>query len=367
MRWPYRCFAALLLASLFGPRLADAAAPQRGDLLVTDTNGSRVLVVHRSTGAVVPLLPPAGSTNLLAQPRGITVGTDGTIYVGDAAAHRIVGIDPETGEQWVLSHQDLNPFGGGSYQIQINGPSALASVPSLFFSDQIYVAGSAGVSGLSQNPFSGWSASISIASADYQDAGATALAVTSNFGPPTIYLTTPSSLLMTRDAVECCDVPHLASLQLIDGVLAREVINGVALGPYGPTERPVYFSEMLVRDADSVCLPDAGPRMRRLRAEGGSDTISQGGLLRCPQFLASDPDLERLYVVDYDFTGGVSARIVRIAQVVGGAWTQSVLAPDLPLATHAGGIAVFAPEPDAAALSAVAIGLIFARAFARRR
>jgi hypothetical protein len=44
-----------------------------------------------------------------------------------------------------------------------------------------------------------------------------------------------------------------------------------------------------------------------------------------------------------------------------------VLAPDLPLATTAGGIAVFTPEPDAAAAGAVAIALLFARAFARRR
>lgn len=367
MRPRHRFCAVLLIAALFVPRLAGAAAPQRGDLLVTDFNGSRVLIVDR-TGAVELLLPPVGSTNLLVQPLGIAVGSDGTIYVGDAVTDRIVGIDPETGEQWVLTHQDFDPFGGSSYQIPIDEPRALASVPSLFFSDQIYAAGTAGVSSLSQSLLTGWSASIAIEPTAYLNQSVTALAVASSLGPRTIYMTTAQSgLLATHDDVVCCDAPHLASLQLIDGVLTREVINGVALGAIGPAERPVYFSEMLVRDSDSVCLPNAGPRIRRLIPGEGSETISHSGLLRCPTLLASHPDFDRLYVVDYDFTSGVSARIVRVARIAGGAWTQSVLADDLPLATMAGGIAVFVPEPGATALGAFAIGMLFARASARRR
>lgn len=111
-RWTYMCVAAALrcarrrvvatalaaggAAGLLAP-LAGAAPLQRGDLLVTDSVGARVLRID-SAGQVETFSPPTGGTNLLRQPAGITVLDDGPVYVVDQAG-TVIEIDRETGEQ----------------------------------------------------------------------------------------------------------------------------------------------------------------------------------------------------------------------------------------------------------------------------
>ncbi len=359
-----RISCAVLIAALFVPRMAVATPPGRGDLLVTDFDGSRVLIVRKQTGEVEPLLPPEGSPILLAQPGGITVGSDGTIYVGDTVSDHIVRIDPATGEQSYLYHRDFDPFGGSTYAITIDTPRALATRPGFLSGDQLYVAGSAGVSYASESFSSGWSTSVYLSEASL--ANVTTLAVESDLTNPNIYMATLAGLFYLRENGSCCD-SYATNLQLVGTDLALRLITGVAIGGADPAGPRLYAIRTFLRESDLVCLPSGGPGLILITPPSGIEIESEGGLLRCPTLLANEPGADRFYVVDYDYTGGISARIVRIERShPAAAWTQSILTPDLPVATTADGIAVFMPEPDAAALGWFAASALFALASARR-
>jgi hypothetical protein len=96
---PRSVLPALLAALLAGP--AAGAPLQRGDLLVSDHSGARIVRIDR-TGRVETFSPPPGGPNLLVQPAGITVVDDGPVYVADTGTGHVVRIDRETGAQRVL-------------------------------------------------------------------------------------------------------------------------------------------------------------------------------------------------------------------------------------------------------------------------
>ncbi len=97
--------------------LAGAAPLQRGDLLVTDAVGARVLRID-SAGQVETFSPPAGGMNLLLQPAGITVLDDGPVYVVDQAGS-VIEIDRETGGQHLaLTLGGTSPWGIDHYPLR---------------------------------------------------------------------------------------------------------------------------------------------------------------------------------------------------------------------------------------------------------
>jgi hypothetical protein len=106
-------------AGLLAPAAA-ASQLQRGDLVVTDSSGARVLRVDRA-GHVEDFSPPAGGANLLVQPAGIVVLDDGPVYVADQA-NGLIEIDRDTGEQHVL----LSPVGTSPWGIDAL-PTALGA------------------------------------------------------------------------------------------------------------------------------------------------------------------------------------------------------------------------------------------------
>jgi hypothetical protein len=86
-------------------------------LLVVDENNQRVLRVALDDGAVTVFSPPEGvASNLLTSPRGIGVGSDGSIVVANYFEATLVEIDPATGAQF--------PVAG-----LLSGPPAIGTLP----------------------------------------------------------------------------------------------------------------------------------------------------------------------------------------------------------------------------------------------
>lgn len=105
-----RSFVASLL--LFAPPAL--AAVGAGDLLVTDQNGARVLVVDPDTGNVKVLSPPSAGPNLLVSPTGIAMSKLGIVYVVDQSTDQLVGIDASNGAQFVVREIGGSPVSVGS-------------------------------------------------------------------------------------------------------------------------------------------------------------------------------------------------------------------------------------------------------------
>ena len=93
-------FLVALMAAAIAPPAA-ASPLQRGDLLVTDHSGARVVRIDRA-GSVETFSPPPGGANLLVNPAGIAVVDDGPVFVADTGTGHVVRIDRETGAQRVL-------------------------------------------------------------------------------------------------------------------------------------------------------------------------------------------------------------------------------------------------------------------------
>src|SRR5215813_1044977 len=118
-RW--RWIAALLLfawsASAHG---AQPIQLRQGDVLVSDTYGSRILYVDTQAGTTTDFSPRAGSgANLLQSPQGIAIDPDGPIFVVDEQTNRLISIDPSTGVQSVVDEVsivsgDLGPLNVGT-------------------------------------------------------------------------------------------------------------------------------------------------------------------------------------------------------------------------------------------------------------
>ena len=103
-----------LVASLLLLAPPALAAVDAGDLLVTDQNGARVLVVDPDTGNVKVLSPRPGGDNLLVAPTGIAMSDRGTVYVVDQSTNQLVGIDASSGAQFVVQAGGGGPVSVGS-------------------------------------------------------------------------------------------------------------------------------------------------------------------------------------------------------------------------------------------------------------
>jgi len=113
-----RIACAVALAFVASHALAGGIQPARPNaLLVVDENNGRVLRVALADGEVTVFSPPEGvQTNLLTSPRGIGVGSDGSIVVANYFEGTLVEIDPATGAQF--------PVAG-----LLSGPPAIGTLP----------------------------------------------------------------------------------------------------------------------------------------------------------------------------------------------------------------------------------------------
>jgi len=114
------CGVAWLAAAPAGAQLAT------GDLVVTDLPGLRVWQVRPSSNEAAVFSPPPAGTNLLTTPTDVATTSDRGVYVADGS--RIVAIDPDTGEQSVLTRTVIDPIGGGIDHVPLIWDGFLAGI-----------------------------------------------------------------------------------------------------------------------------------------------------------------------------------------------------------------------------------------------
>lgn len=146
----------VLALSLVLAAPARAAAPGRGDLLLTTGSGitSRILIVRAASGALEELTPQVGPS-LLGRPEGITVGPDGSIYVADSVIERLLRIDPDTGEQSVLGSSDI--LGGGAPVVVPRARWLDHALSPILGFDELHVTSTLSLWRATRNPITGWS------------------------------------------------------------------------------------------------------------------------------------------------------------------------------------------------------------------
>jgi FG-GAP-like repeat len=132
---------------------AGAPAPPTGPLLPGNPDGdvspsSGDIFVLQDFGEIVQIDPESGRQRLvtnrvisrragggdyLESPRDLEVGPDGTIYVAEQAGipsgygQGVVGVDPRTGRQWVVSSNEMSTAGGGDAVFCITGSIAVGT------------------------------------------------------------------------------------------------------------------------------------------------------------------------------------------------------------------------------------------------
>jgi hypothetical protein len=137
--------ALLLFAWSASARGAQQIQLRQGDVLVSDTYGSRILYVDTQAGTTTDFSPRAGSgTNLLQRPSGIAIDPDGPIFVVDEQTNRLISIDPSTGVQSVVHevsivNGDLGPLNVGTaprgLRISPDTPGCLGCLRELYISE----------------------------------------------------------------------------------------------------------------------------------------------------------------------------------------------------------------------------------------
>ncbi len=96
------CLALLALLSV-APLPAAALVIHQGDLVISDLNGGRLLLVHVESSTVETITPRAGSgPNFLVAPAGLAMSSGGYLYVVDNSQRTLVRVDPRTGAQSVI-------------------------------------------------------------------------------------------------------------------------------------------------------------------------------------------------------------------------------------------------------------------------
>lgn len=370
---------AVIAAAAFGSAVGARAATQSldvGDLLVSDANNARVLVVEPATGATWQLTPRAGSgPNLLVAPAGIAMCSSGTVYVADTTINRLIRVDPLTGTQSIVNQ---GIFG-------IGGPLDVGAAPWGIFVGIDYTIAPPEL----PPQFCGSDGDLWVTARESMEVRRTV--VTGSF-PPFLGTEQVASAALLASA-------RGAAIGSTGGPLLSRVLQ-VALGPsgwatvYPGTGEVVPGSAALPATYDGVATWGSSVVLTRrvetvippfllvcnqaasgVHASTGGYTdlntghfvwsapnpVSLGGLFRCPIALASAPN-GSVYATDTSLPPpfGGSARVIRLGPA--GTWSAQTLVAEIPdgaTLTWPAGIAVApvsVPEPDGAAV--VALGAL---------
>lgn len=330
---------AALLWVGFGP--AAAAAPlQRGDLLVTDHYGKRVLRVDR-TGTVETFSPPLGSANLLSGPSGITVVDGGSVYVVDGG--RLVVIDRETGEQSVAQRSSgLGPLdvGVGAWGLtHFQRPGELV----------LYVSSLEGLTVVAPNLDFGGFDGVLLGGPPFGGLGVGVRPTPSGVDVEEVWIGTGADgMWRWRPG------PGFDQILTPDpGAEAGESIHDIEFARDG-LRAPAFTKVAFL--GSGACAPGSGGVFV---VAFGVGPISQGGLLRCPLGLALVDSRQEIFVTEADSIGpGGDGRIVRLSSDGSGVWTQSVFVDAATLGVALPADVALVPEPTAGALAVAALGAL---------
>jgi DNA-binding beta-propeller fold protein YncE len=321
---------------------AEGAPLRRGDLLVTDHHGNRVLRIDRS-GNVETFSPPPGGTNHLSGPRGITVVDGGPVFVVNDGG--LVVIDRGTGEQSVAQRSSgLGPIdvGIGAWGVtHFQRPNELV----------LYVSSMEGLAIVSPNLDFGGYDSVLLAGPPFDGLGVGVRPTASGLDVEEVWIGTRSDGIWRWR-------PGLGFDQILPpdpgaNAEAGEAIYGVEFSREG-LRAPAFTKVGFL--GYGACAPGTGGVFS---AVFGVGPISQGGLLRCPLGLALVPGREEIYVTEAGSIGlSDDGRIVRLSGNGAGSWTQSVFVDAATLGVALPADIALVPEPATGALGAAVLATL---------
>jgi hypothetical protein len=375
-----------LLALLsVAPLPAAALVIHQGDLVISDLNGGRLLLVHVESGTVETITPRAGSgPNLLVAPAGLAMSNHGFLYVVDNSQRTLVRVDPTTGAQTVIADASgpivfgEDPFGLAFHEgllwqeffVGVRSTGAITRVSCTLVSGCSASAISTDPRLASSRGIDLWETQLFVAVESGQGAWAVANS-DGAIGDPLYY---------NDGSVVLPDWKDVSPLEPAFDAAMRPVAN------------QVMFEDALVltvQDVDVIygipfCSSPGTRIMEYLytiplpiipdRIDENPVAIADGTPLRCPGAVAIADD-ESIFVTDtlLPFPLGGDAQVVWIGPV--DAWTQQVVVaslPDLPNTTTMPASMVMSPmtvpEPAvsvAAAMHGAALGILARRRWRR--
>lgn len=346
-----RALSGVLAAVLMAWGVASHAAPlQRGDLLVTDLWGNRVLRVD-SAGGVETFSPPPGGENLLAGPRGITVVDDGPVFVIDAFG--LIEIDRTTGIQSFA--QDSSGLGPVDVGVEPAGIDHFMRPTGLV----LYVTSQTGLTIVGPNVDFGGFDSALLSAVPTTGSGVGVRPDATGLDVEEVWFGTFGDGLWSWDAAAGAEQvlpPGPAE--------AAEIVDDVEFTRTAP--RVPVFTKVAIQGPGN-CEPGSGGVFAAVLGVG---PISQGGLLRCPLGLALVPGRAEIFVTETGARGpSGDGRIVRLASAGAGIWTQSIFVDAATLDASVPAGLAFVPEPASGALAAAVLATLglLARARVRRQ
>lgn len=330
--------------------LAIRIAPlERGELLVSDFYGGRVVRVNRY-GTAYTFSPQPGHTDHLVNPAGIVVEPDGDAYVADVATDRLIRIDRRSGAQSVVREPDLDPFGEPPPTSIGNRPWGIDLFEDILGLRHLFVSAEDSLHAADEGLFvDGFQGSLRDATLPTSPFG---LAVRSD-GPvlDSVWIAAGADGLWSWDASEDTASQVLASaagewyldVDFQQGVLGLPVFTRVEEEGLGG------------------CVAGTGGVFSAFM---GVHALSQGGLLRCPMSLAFVPERGAIYVADAaGLVAGGEGRVVMLRQGDPD-WEQTLLVDSTELDIQAPLGIAYVPEPDATALG---VAVLTALGVAMRR
>jgi hypothetical protein len=362
---PLRAGAALLVACLVllvAPRPGRAApyTLARGDVLIADYDGNRLLRVDHVTGAVEVFSPRDGQTNLFDGLTGVVIDPDGAIYTTNYYSGQLVAVDAKTGAQSVVRSCVFLGLQPSCTDVSAGaGPRGIAIAPDQSaLRSTFYVSAEDGVHVITRDAalLGGWGSSLLV-----DDSGLDPL------------------LAITYD-------PTAAEIHVLDemgGVDAVDPANPVGLVPETAPEPgtkiiglaarggSLYYTVQQPTGDGFTCYETPYGVEVWIEAQTTRFNVETGYASHCPGPLALSADGDTLWFVDLLAIEGRFRVLqmslpdpLRVASVV--ADVPESLPPTWPK-----GIAVspvdFAPEPAAEAEAAIAALLAGAAVSARRR
>lgn len=361
MRGRFRSFPLLTCAAA---ALALGAAParalERGDLVVAVGDSTALALIDPQTGFLAWLEPPPGQDSVLVDPGAVAIGSDQTLYVADRATRRLVAIDPDTGEQRILGHTVISPFGGGFEPVDTGAlPQGIVATDGILGPQLTWVADD-GLYSASAG-FLGWSGSLGIPASGYE-----MLDVAQDLGLFTVdrtWIAGGHAGLLYLD-------PGSTDPQTKFATPAEVEVSSVTVT--SDPEATVYFVNFGSVPAEAGCFYSGS--LYRVDPAGGiliySLNDELAGLdLECLSEVAVAPGLpRRVYLVDHlykDRTG--RPRLFEVTLVEGQPRVERFVAeyPGDTLAFR--DVAVFVPEPAGGAFAAAAVLTFAASRRSRRR